>query len=723
MKKNLSLKSILYNTYFKTALVPLIVIEITLLILYFGISKYIVSNTKNLSSQEIKTNLLNISQKETQEINYQLKEISNIALIAQYEQEKIFKEKDEILKNIKAPEFKYAKNGTFYKVNNDGGASLLYAATTNIGKKEKEKAIFTEAFDDKLKYYVDNNKLIVASYFNSFDNMNRLYPFIEEVYSQYPADINMQNYNFYYEADQEHNPQRTTKWTTAYLDPAGQGWMVSCIVPIYTNDFLEGVTGFDVTIDKFIKYVLNLDLPWNANAMLVDQNGLILAMPKEIQEKLNIEELTSHNYDEVITDTNLKPDEFNIYKNKELYKYFKELKDNKQIISTTINNNEYLITQSNIEQTNWKLFIFVDKETIFKQLNELDDIAKEIGFAAIFGMILFYLLFFAFLIRKIKEISNFIAKPISLLAKETHNFNAEKRINKPEETKIKEINILSNNFYTMTNELYKKRHELEDLNSSLEGKVEQEVLKNREKDQLMLHQSKLAQMGGMISMIAHQWRQPLATINSVITDVKLKMFLNKFDLSDEKQKKEFEDYLKNKFSNIEKLTNVLSTTIDDFRNFYKPTKDKKESSVKTLCQKALAIISHELKSKEIEVIEKYDANDKYTLFENELIQVLLNILKNSIDNFEVMKVKNKKIRINTVSTDNYLRIIITDNGGGIKESIKEKVFEPYFSTKEDRNGTGLGLYMSKIIIEQYQQSSLYFENTNDGVSFTIELNR
>ncbi|XPV53643.1 MAG: cache domain-containing protein [Halarcobacter ebronensis] len=396
MKKNLPLKSILYNTYFKTALVPLIVIEITLLILYFGISKYIVSNTKNLSSQEIKTNLLNISQKETQEINYQLKEISNIALIAQYEQEKIFKEKDEILKNIKAPEFKYAKNGTFYKVNNDGGASLLYAATTNIGKKEKEKAIFTEAFDDKLKYYVDNNKLIVASYFNSFDNMNRLYPFIEEVYSQYPADIKMQNYNFYYEADQEHNPQRTTKWTTAYLDPAGQGWMVSCIVPIYTDDFLEGVTGFDVTIDKFIKYVLNLDLPWNANAMLVDQNGLILAMPKEIQEKLNIEELTSHNYDDVITDTNLKPDEFNIYKNKELYKYFKELKDNKQMISTTINNNEYLITQSNIEQTNWKLFIFVDKETIFKQLNELDDIAKKIGFAAILGMILFYLLFFAF---------------------------------------------------------------------------------------------------------------------------------------------------------------------------------------------------------------------------------------------------------------------------------------------------------------------------------------
>ncbi|XPV54921.1 MAG: sensor histidine kinase [Halarcobacter ebronensis] len=174
---------------------------------------------------------------------------------------------------------------------------------------------------------------------------------------------------------------------------------------------------------------------------------------------------------------------------------------------------------------------------------------------------------------------------------------------------------------------------------------------------------------------------------------------------------------------MEELTNVLSTTIDDFRNFYKPTKDKKETSVKTLCQKALGIVSHELKSKEIEVIEKYDSNDKYTLFENELIQVLLNILKNSIDNFEVIEVKNKKIRVNTVSTDNYLRIIITDNGGGIKDSIKEKVFEPYFSTKEHRNGTGLGLYMSKIIIEQYQQSSLYFENTNDGVSFTIELNK
>ncbi|RXK05992.1 sensor histidine kinase [Halarcobacter bivalviorum] len=724
MKKVSTLKSILYNTYFKTALVPLIVIELTLLVLYFGISKYMVNNSKNLISEEIKTNLITRSKKETQEINYQLKEITDFAYMAQYKQQLIFKNKERFLKNSIVPEFAFAENNTFYKVNNNGGSSLLYGALTKIGKEQREKAIFTEAFDEQLKYLVDSNELIVAAYFNSYDQMNRLYPFIENVYSQYPPDIKMQNYNFYYEADEKHNPERKTKWTSAYLDPAGQGWMVSCIVPIYNNDFLEGVTGLDVTIDKFVKNVLNLNLPWNASAMLVGEDGLILAMPKEIEKILNIKELTTHNYEKVIKDTNLKPDEFNIYKNENLKKYFQEFKNDEQNLAfTTINEHEYIITQSKIEQTNWKLFIFVDKEKVFEPVNELDQISKKIGFIAIFGMILFYLLFFMFLSRKIKEITNLIANPISLLAQETYSFDAEKRINKPEETDIKEINTLANNFYKMTNELYEKRNQLKELNSSLEKKIKEEVLKNREKDQLMLHQSKLAQMGEMISMIAHQWRQPLATINSVVTDIKLKILLNKFNLEIKKEQEEFKNFLKENFENIEDLINVLSTTIDDFRNFYKPAKNKKETSVKTLCQKALGIVSHELRSKEIKVIEKYDSNDKYTLYENELIQVLLNILKNSIDNFEVMEVKNKKIRITTVSTDNYLRIIITDNGGGIKDSIKEKVFEPYFSTKEHRNGTGLGLYMSKIIIEQYQQSSLYFENTNDGVSFTIELNK
>ncbi|AXH12035.1 sensor histidine kinase [Halarcobacter bivalviorum] len=724
MKKVSTLKSILYNTYFKTALVPLIVIEVTLLVLYFGISKYMVNNSKTLLSEEIKTNLITRSKKETQEINYQLREISDFAYMAQYKQQLIFKNKERFLKNSIAPEFAFADNNTFYKVNNNGGASLLYGATTKIGKEQREKAIFTEAFDEQLKYLVDSNELIVAAYFNSYDQMNRLYPFIENVYSQYPADIKMQNYNFYYEADEKHNPQRKTKWTSAYLDPAGQGWMVSCIVPIYNNDFLEGVTGLDVTIDKFVKNVLNLNLPWNASAMLVGEDGLILAMPKEIEKILNIKELTSHNYEKVINDTNLKPDEFNIYKNEKLKKYFQEFKNDEQNLAfTTINEHEYIITQSKIEQTNWKLFIFVDKEKVFEPVNELDQISKKIGFIAIFGMILFYLLFFMFLSRKIKEITNLIANPISLLAKETHHFDAEKRISKPEETNIKEIDTLANNFYKMTNELYERRNQLKELNNSLEERVEEEVLKNREKDQLMLHQSKLAQMGEMISMIAHQWRQPLATINSMVTDIKLKILLNKFNLEIKKEQEEFKNFLKENFENIEDLINVLSTTIDDFRNFYKPVKNKKEISVKTICEKTISILKPVIRNKKIELIEKYDSNDTFRLYENELIQVLLNIIKNAIDNFEINNIENKTIEIETINSEKSFKIIITDNGGGIASSIKDKIFEPYFSTKDDKNGTGLGLYMSKIIIEQYQKSKLYFENKKDGVSFIIELNK
>ncbi|MGM0518995.1 MAG: ATP-binding protein [Campylobacterota bacterium] len=719
-----SLKNILYSNFLKTTLIPLFVIEVSLLILYFGISNFLVDNSKNLLSKEIKNNLINISKNETKDINSQLKEISSLGSLLQYEQQNVFKNKEEVLKKVKQPDFKFAKNGVFYKIKDDGGASLFYASTTNINKEQKQKAILTEVFDENLKYSVDRNELIVASYFNSYDDMNRLYPFIKEVYLQYPSDIHMENYNFYYKADKKHNPDKKPVWTSAYLDPAGQGWMVSCVVPIYNNEFLEGVTGLDVTIDKFIKTVLNLDLPWNATAMLVDQNGMILAMPKDIENILNIKELNDHTYSDVIKDTNLKPDEFNIYKNKKLNKYFNEFTNKKQqLIEKRINNHDYLITQSNIEQTNWKLFTFVDKEMIFEPVNEIEIISNEIGMVAILGMFIFYLIFFVFLNKKVKSISNNISTPISRLASLTKNFNAKTKISNPINTNIKEIDSLSNNFYKMTNEIYEKRQKLEELNISLEERVQKEVKKNREKDQLILRQSKLAQMGEMISMIAHQWRQPLATIGSIVVNIKLKLALKKFDLSDENQREKFVEFLQKEFTNIEKFVGVLSTTIDDFRDFYKPTKEAKEVSLSKICKKAISILEPELKNDNITLIEDFKCTKTHILYENELIQVLLNLIKNAIDNFKITENRNKTLEVCTISENDSLKIKVKDNAGGISDEIKDKIFEPYFSTKDDKNGTGLGLYMSKVLIEQYQDGQLYFKNRNDGVEFTIELKR
>ena len=112
--------------------------------------------------------------------------------------------------------------------------------------------------------------------------MSRYYPFIDKVYEQFVPDINIPEFNFYYLADQRHNPERRVIWTEPYLDPAGQGWMMSCIAPIYKGDYLEGVVGVDVTIKNFIDNILTLQLPWGGEAFLVNRDGTIMAMPKGV---------------------------------------------------------------------------------------------------------------------------------------------------------------------------------------------------------------------------------------------------------------------------------------------------------------------------------------------------------------------------------------------------------------------------------------------------------
>ncbi|MDX9743606.1 MAG: hypothetical protein RBT59_07320, partial [Arcobacteraceae bacterium] len=658
-----SLKSILYSSFFKTSLLPIIIIEVTLLVLYFGISHYILSQDKDSLSGQIKNNLKLILEKEAQSIDFHLNKVYESAKILQQQQQNIFENQSKYLKIAQNSDYKLAPNKVFYKVKNDGGASLYYGARTIIGEKEKQKVFLSESFDDMLKYTVDKSDLIVASYFNSFDSMNRLYPFIDNVYSQYDPYMKIEEYNFYYESDKEHNPKKDAVWTSAYLDPAGQGWMVSCIVPIYKGQFLEGVTGLDVTIDSFIKNILNLKLPWSAQAFLVSNDGLILAMPKTVEEIFHINELKNHTYTDVVTKDQLKPEEFNIYKNPKLSRYFGNLLHSDTfMVQSTIDNKEYIIAQSNIEQTNWKLFIIVDKSIVYAPLSEMEKVSSNLGLIAIVGMILFYLLFFLFLHKRIIKISNFISEPIANLANITKNFTTNLALVKVKTSHVEEIDLLFKNFNEMTQELYLKKSALEELNRSLEFKVQSEVEKNRQKDQTLLQQSRLAQMGELISMIAHQWRQPLATISSMTLRMKFKIILENFDFSTKEGQEEFLNYIKDEIDNIDEMIQNLTVTIDDFRDFYKPTKEVQSLSPTIPIKKALSMLKPEFIEHQIEVQEEYLFEGDIDIYENEFMQVVLNILKNASDNFKEKEIENRVITIKIEEINEKVTITLGDNG-------------------------------------------------------------
>lgn len=265
-------------------------------------------------------------------------------------------------------------------------------------------------------------------------------------------------------------------------------------------------------------------------------------------------------------------------------------------------------------------------------------------------------------------------------------------------------NSQNNTINALTHLVSVANEELFELNKTLEKKVLQEVEKNREKDKQLLFQNRLAQLGEMISMIAHQWRQPLSSISSATTNIKLKATLKTLEPL---QTIELCDM-------ILESTKYLSTTIDDFRNFYQKDKHKVFVSFDSMVKDVLKIIGISLENNGIELDIKVQTDCEMLTHPNEVKQVIINILKNAKDVLLERKVSNPLIFIEIYKKDNLNIMKIEDNGGGVDEKIIDYIFDPYFSTKDSKNGTGLGLYMSKMIIESNCGGELNVYNSEDG---------
>jgi len=239
----------------------------------------------------------------------------------------------------------------------------------------------------------------------------------------------------------------------------------------------------------------------------------------------------------------------------------------------------------------------------------------------------------------------------------------------------------------------------------LNKKVKEEIDKNREKEQMLMHQSKLAALGEMLGNIAHQWRHPITRLSLLIQNFEMAYKMGKID-------DKFVDKFKTK--SLEQI-NYMSTTIDDFTSFFKKDKEKQKFFVREVIDDALKLLEGRLKN--IEIIKEYETKIMLDGYKTEFSQVILNILNNAIDVLNERKIKDKKIFIRIKEN----LIEIEDNGGGIDENIKDKIFEPYFTTKFQSQGTGIGLYMSKVIITKHFNFKLEVKNSKKGAIFQILL--
>ena len=254
---------------------------------------------------------------------------------------------------------------------------------------------------------------------------------------------------------------------------------------------------------------------------------------------------------------------------------------------------------------------------------------------------------------------------------------------------------------------------LEETNKTLAKKVEEKVNEIRQKDVLIMNQGKLVALGEMLNMIAHQWRQPLNALSAAAIHLELKA---------EMQGIEKEDVVKfTKF--VQEEAQRLSKTIDDFMNFSRPDEEKEEFYLSEVIEDVLKMIKVQLQNHNIEIKVDIPKNFKIKSYKKVIEHILLNLISNARDALDEVDIKNKEIVISAKEDKDAIEIIVYDNAGPIPKEIENRVFEPYFTTKEQGKGTGLGLYMSKKLAEEKIKGKLYFRNREDGVEFILKLRR
>ncbi|MBF0281238.1 MAG: PAS domain-containing protein [Zetaproteobacteria bacterium] len=385
----------IWRSYLRTSLIPLLFVEVALIAIYFASNTFSTHENITTAKKMAEQQLTELTSIEAKSIDHQLAGISQTTTLLAIETARVMNNPHPTI--LDDPRrFKYSPDGVYYTDEDHGGGAVFYSSVKTIGEKEREKALKSAGLDPILMGITHAYPLIAQAYYNTHDSLNRIYPYFD-VISQYEAKMDIPTFNFYYEADAAHNPEKKAVWTDVYFDPAGQGWMASCIAPVYHDSFLEGVVGVDVTVGTIVHDVLNLDIPWNGYGLLISREGAVIAMPKAGEA-------------DWLTNSTL-----------EAFNFFNQ--PNNQTLAEAIHQRAYgldfatlekpnMIAWSSIPETDWKLLIVVPEANIFAAIYALSDRLTTIAWLMIVGMLFFYLIFFSVLYRRARHMSHFVSEPL-----------------------------------------------------------------------------------------------------------------------------------------------------------------------------------------------------------------------------------------------------------------------------------------------------------------------
>lgn len=443
----LPLRSWLWKSYIRAALVPLLLIELTFVGLYWGTSLVVYDRGAEAVTNIATDALTDASAREANVIARRLEKIAAEAKIFADETARVLTTPGDTTPEEKA-RYAMSPDGSFYTTRDNGGAAVFYSGIVPVGEAEKQKVWRSVILDPLMKSITETDPLIQQVYFNTHDSYNRIYPYFD-VLAIYPPKMDIPSYNFYYEADAEHNPERKPVWTDAYVDPAGSGWMVSAIAPAYGPDKLEAVVGIDVTISTIVQQVLNLDLQGDSYALLVSRDGTILALPPKGERDFGLSELLTHPYEEAIKEDTFKPGEFNIFRRTEFANIADALQASPAGTEKLDLGRPMIAAWSTIAGPDWKLVVLTSEQSILSEATALRAQLSLVSKLMLGGLVLFYLLFFAFLWKRSNAMSERVARPLAEIESNMVRISEGGRISPTHSYEVAELQTVGDHLVSM----------------------------------------------------------------------------------------------------------------------------------------------------------------------------------------------------------------------------------------------------------------------------------
>ena len=462
--RHIGLQQWIWRAFIRSALVPLVLVEAALIAIYLFSNSEIRDEQTAYLRQTALTELSGAARLEARVINARLEQVASLAngyrnLVA-----------ETLTVPMVAPpvSVKTIDSGVTYSPADNGGSAFFYSGATPPARQDRNKIHRMATLDPVMREVQRSNPLIASVYFNSWDNYNHIYPWFATA-DQYPHDMVIPDYNFYYLADAEHNPSRGVVWTDVYLDPAGQGWMMSAIAPVYRGDFLEGVVGVDITVDGILTEINRLPVSWDGYAMLVSQDLNIMAMPAPAERDFGLRELTTHSYQDAIRREIFKPDDFNLAQRAETVDLAAVLKGRSNgVQQLMLNDKALLVGWTEVEQTGWQLLTVVDEELLFAQTNQMANHYRQIGMLLIAGLIAFYVVFFAFLWIRARGLTERLLVPIEGISRMMTDIGAERWRSEPVHSEIAELDGMARH----THEIGLQLERSQELNRTAQQRIE-----------------------------------------------------------------------------------------------------------------------------------------------------------------------------------------------------------------------------------------------------------